>query len=98
VPDGTQTFLSSVWIDAQSVNGNSSFVSAANYSSPAGAKITTNRGGQDTGAVYSAGVLTLPVLFPARQFSVSTTNVVIYARVGMPAGNNGFTYVTANIS
>lgn len=95
VPDGTQTFLSSVWIDAQSVNGNSSAVSAANYSSPAGATITTYRGGLDTGAVYSGGILVLPVLFPARQFTVSTTNVVIYARVGIPTGSGGFTYVSA---
>jgi hypothetical protein len=98
VPDGTQTFLSSVWVDAQSVNGNSSNVSAANYSSPSGATITTYRGGLDTGAVYTGGVLTLPVLFPARQFTVSTTNVVIYARVGIPSGSGGFTYVSANIS
>lgn len=98
VPDGTQTYLSSVWIDAQSVNGNSSFVSAANYSSPSGATITTYRGGLDTGAIYSGGVLTLPVLFPARQFSVSTTNVVIYARVGIPTGSGGLSYVSANIS
>ena len=98
VPDGTQTFLSSVWCDAQSVNGNSSNVSAANYSSPSGATITTYRGGLDTGAVYAGGILLLPVLFPCRQFSVSTTNVVIYARVGIPTGSGGFTYVSANIS
>jgi hypothetical protein len=98
VPDGTQTFISSVWCDAQSVNGNSSNVSAANYSSPAGATITTYRGGLDTGAVYAGGILLLPVLFPCRQFSVSTTNVVIYARVGIPSGSGGFTYVSANIS
>ena len=98
VPDGTQTYISSVWVDAQSVNGNSSNVSAANYSSPAGATITTYRGGQDTGAIYTSGVLTLPVLFPCRQFTVSTTNVVIYARVGIPSGTGGFTYVSANIS
>lgn len=97
VPDGTLTFLSSVWCDAQSVNGNSSFVSAANYSSPGGATITTYRGGLNTGAVYSGGVLTLPVLFPCRQFSVTTTNMVLYARVGIPSGAGGFTYIEANI-
>ena len=97
VPDGTQTYLSSVWCDAQSVNGNSSYVSSANYSSPSGATITTYRGGLDTGAVWNGSVLTLPVLFPCRQFTVSTTNVVIYARVGIPAGTGGFTYVSANI-
>ena len=98
VPDGTLTYLSSVWCDAQSVNGNSSYVSSANYSSPGGATITTYRGGLNTGAVYSSGVLTLPVLFPCKQFSVSTTNMVIYARVGIPSGSGGFTYVSANIS
>jgi hypothetical protein len=98
IPDGTQTYISSVWCDAQSVNGNSSFVSSANYSSPSGATITTYRGGQDTGAIWDGTVLTLPVLFPSRQFTVSTTNVVIYARVGIPSGSGGFSYVSANIS
>jgi len=98
VPDGTQTYLSSVWIDAQSVNGNSSAVSAANYSTPAGATITTYRGGLDTGAVWDGTVLTLPVLFPSRQFSVSSTNIVIYARVGIPTGSGGFSYVSAYMS
>lgn len=98
VPDASQTYITGNWCDAMSVNGLSAPVSAANYSTPSTSTPTDIKGGMDTGATYSGGVLTIPVRFPSRPFTVSTTNIVLYARIGIPFGAYGFTYPKVKIS